>query len=324
VHLTFKICAFTLIVLVIVGSWACPAAQAAEGASSNYTPGTYGNLAVAMQPQPGSFAVINYLGYVSSSVDRAVLNNKAATNVDSTQVFDAPLGLYTFKTPVLGGALFSVGGWLAFPWASLDTTLTTAGGSAQSSQTNFGIGQSGLIPAYLSWKLGGNFSFAAYEAIYIPTGSYSTSDPLNLNRGYWSFDTNVALTWFNEKSGTELSATAGLMANTVNPHTDYQTGTEFHLEYVLNQFVTNFLSVGLHGYYYDQVADDRPDSSTTAALNVLNLSARDLRSRSTGLGPQVNWVVNDHLIFSFSWIHDLYTHYRMPSDYFYLNTYITF
>ena len=54
-RLTVKICAFTLIVLVIVESWACPAAQAAEGARSNYTPGTYGSLTVAMQPQPGAF-----------------------------------------------------------------------------------------------------------------------------------------------------------------------------------------------------------------------------------------------------------------------------
>lgn len=321
---TFTICAFIFVGLVIVESWLGPAALAAEGASSNYTPGTYGDLAVAMQPKPGSFAVINYLGYVSTDIDRAVLNNKAATNVDSKQVFVAPLGLYTFKTPILGGALFSVGGWLAFPWASLKMTLTTSAGSAQSSDTNFGIGQSGLIPAYLSWKLGGNFSLAVYEAIYIPTGSYSTSNPLNLNRGYWSFDTNVALSWFNEKSGTELSTVAGLMANTVNPHTDYQTGTEFHLEYVLNQFVTNFLSVGLHGYYYDQIANDRPGSSTTAALNALNLNTSVLRSTSYGLGPQVNWVVNDNLTFSFSWIHDLYTHYRMASDYFYLNTAIMF
>ncbi len=93
-----------------------------KGRAANYTPGRYGNLAVALQPQPGSFAVINDLGYVSSSIDRAVLNNKAATNIDTKQVFVAPLGLYTFKTPILGGALFSAGGWLAFPWASLETT----------------------------------------------------------------------------------------------------------------------------------------------------------------------------------------------------------
>ena len=89
---------------------------------------------------------------------------------------------------------------------------------------------------------------------------------------------------------------AGLMANTENTHTDYHTGTEFHLEYVLNQFVTNFLSVGLHGYFYDQIADDSPGPSTTAALTLLNLSASDLRSTSQGLRPQVNWVVNDNLL----------------------------
>ena len=65
--------ALTLVALVIVESCACPPAQAAEGASSNYTPGTYGNLGVALQPKPGSFGVINYLGYVSSTTDRAVL-----------------------------------------------------------------------------------------------------------------------------------------------------------------------------------------------------------------------------------------------------------
>ena len=315
---------FMLAIYMIFGFSAPQTAQAAEGAGSNYYPGTYGDIAVAMQPPPGSFTVINYLGYVSTKIDRTVLNGKASVNVDIQQVFDSPLGLYTFKTPVLGGALFSAGGWLAFPWASLDATVVTPIGSAQTSQTNYGIGQSGLIPAYLTWKLGGDFSLAVYEAVYIPLGQYSTTNPLNLNRGYFSFDTNVALTWFHEKSGTEFSADAGLMANTVNPYTHYQTGNEFHLEYVVNQFVNKHVSVGLHGYYYQQVTNDRVGPSTAAALNLLNLSASSLSSRSNGLGPQVNLVVNDNLIFAFSWIHDLYDHYRMPSDYFYLNTYIIF
>jgi len=321
---TFLVWAFMLAIQAVVVLMACPAAQAAEGASSNYVPGTYGNLAVAAQPKPGSFSMVNYLGYISSSMDRAVLNNKASTEIDVKQAFVAPLGLYTFKTPILGGAEFSIGGWLSFPWASLDTTLHTSRGSVQSNDSNFGIGGSGLIPAYLSWKLGGYFSLAAYEAIYIPTGPYSTTNPLNLNRGYWSFDTNLAVTWFHEKWGTELSATAGVMANTENTHTDYHTGTEFHMEYVFNQFVTNFLSFGLHGYYYTQLADDQPGPSTTEALNLLHLSASDLRSTSWGLGPQANWVVTDNLIFSFNWIHDLYAHYRMKSDYFFLNTTIVF
>jgi hypothetical protein len=47
-----RIFALALVALVIVEPWACPAARAVEGASSNYTPGTYGNLAVARQTGP--------------------------------------------------------------------------------------------------------------------------------------------------------------------------------------------------------------------------------------------------------------------------------
>ena len=40
-------------------------------------------------------------------------------------------------------------------------------------------------------------------------------------------------------------------------------GTEFHLEYVFNQFVTNFLPIGLPGYYLGQIADDKLGPGTT-------------------------------------------------------------
>ena len=70
-----------LVILAIIKVVGVSGGAGGEGASSNYTPGTYGNLAVVMQPPPGSFAVINYLGYVSSTVERAVLNNRAATTL---------------------------------------------------------------------------------------------------------------------------------------------------------------------------------------------------------------------------------------------------
>jgi hypothetical protein len=52
----------------------------------------------------------------------------------------------------------------------------------------------------------------------------------------------------------------------------------------------------------------------------------DSRASSSGtvVDRKPDWVVSDNLTFSFSWIHDLSTHYRMASDYFYLNTYISF
>jgi hypothetical protein len=72
----------------------------------------------------------------------------------------------------------------------------------------------------------------------------------------------------------------------------------------------------------------RAQQSRGPATRPRNRPACELRTHRVGgtktPGWSLNWVVNDNLIFAFSWIHDLYDHYRMPSDYFYLNTYITF
>ncbi|MDF0644664.1 MAG: transporter [Nitrospira sp.] len=284
-HLLFK----GLVIVSMIWAWAeIQTAHAAEGASSNYFPGTYGDVLVAVQPKPSSFQLVNYAGYVSSKIDRAVINNQALVDVNVQQGFVAPLGLYTFKKPVLGDATFSIGGFFSVAAASLQSTLTTPNRSPQSAASNSGFGTSGLIPAYFVWKLSDDFSLATFELIYMPTGGWDSNSPLNLNRGYWSFDTNLALTFFHEKSGTELSVTGGLMANTTNSHTDYWTAPEFHLEYVANQFVTSFLSIGLHGYFYSQVANDHPGPTAAAALNLLNLNTSAVRSQSYGLGPQIN------------------------------------
>lgn len=89
------------------------------------------------------------------------------------------------------------------------------------------------------------------------------------------------------------------MANTTNPHTDYWTAPEFHLEYVANQLVSNFLSIGLHGYFYSQIANDHPGPTGATALNLLNLNTSAVRSQSYGLGPQINWVVKKDVMFAF-------------------------
>lgn len=316
-----------MLVFMLLGLAEPQMAHAAEGAGSNYYPGTYGDLLVAVQPKPGSFSYIQYQSFVSSTIDKAVINNKAHVSVQVQQGYIAPLGLYTFEKPVLRGATFSIGGFFSLAAASLHSTLATSSaliGSPQSGASNYGLATSGLLPAYLDWKLSDDFSLAAFEVIYMPTGGYDLNNPLNLNRGYWTFDTNLALTFFHEKSGTELSVTGGVMANTTNSHTEYWTAPEFHMEYVFNQFVTKWMSVGMHGYFYTQVANDHPGPKAAEALNLLNLTTSAVHSTSYGLGPQLNLVVRDNIVVALSWIHDLFDHYRMPSNFFYCNLYVQF
>jgi hypothetical protein len=48
----------------------------------------------------------------------------------------------------------------------------------------------------------------------------------------------------------------GVTFNGENPATDYKTGTEFHLEGAITQNFSPAFSLGLVGYYYNQLSGD--------------------------------------------------------------------
>ena len=52
------------------------------------------------------------------------------------------------------------------------------------------------------------------------------------------------LTWFHNATGTEISVLPGILFNTTNPATGYHTGTEFHMDFMLNQFVMPSVAIG--------------------------------------------------------------------------------
>ena len=56
--------------------------------------------------------------------------------------------------------------------------------------------------------------------------------------------------------GVELSAVLGITYNFVNAYTAYQSGIDMHLELSASQYVTKRLSIGLAGYYYNQITPD--------------------------------------------------------------------
>jgi len=54
----------------------------------------------------------------------------------------------------------------------------------------------------------------------------------------------------------ELSFNVGLMVNTINPATQYQSGTELHSDYMLGHYFSDDLGLGIAGSYYRQVSAD--------------------------------------------------------------------
>ncbi len=276
-------------------------ADAGEGAFSNYFPGAYGSLLPGVAPEPGYvFANVNLL--YNAKASRAVGQGQIQTSIESSAFYSLFQGLHVWDEPALGGR-FAIGGYLPLGYASYDASV----GELATSQDEFALGDIGLIPASYYWS-SGNFHANVYGLIIAPTGEYSTNSSVNIGRNYWSIDTVAALTWFNPDSGTEFSVVPGFMFNSENPDTNYRTGTEFHMDFMFNQFVSEEWALGLHGYVYSQLTGD---SGSGALLG-------DFKGEAVGIGPAISWIpksAGGAVALSASWIHDVHSENRLSGDY---------
>lgn len=281
-------------------------AEAAEGASSHYLPGTAGDILLAVAPQPG-FLIANTVWFQSGSESTAVLQGLVDFDLDMDTVLNLLAASYTFDTPVLGGT-YTIAAVIPFGYANLDARLKGPfGGTIKVSEDSFNLSDIAFVPLQLNWNTG-NLHFKLSEAIIAPTGGYDLDKAVNLGRNYWSFDTVGAVTWFNPGSGTEVSVAPGIMLNTENKKTDYKTGSEFHLDFTINQFLSETFALGIKGYYYKQVTGD---SGSGAILG-------DFKSESFGVGPGFFWTpkfAGGRLVVQGKWMHDLYADNRFKSDY---------
>lgn len=279
---------------------------AAEGGSSHYLPGASGDIFLATPPKPG-FQLANTLWFQSGDAGSAVLQGKVNVGLDLNLFLNLTALTYTFEQPVLGGT-YTFGAIVPIGYADLDATVIGAAGRQFSASDNsFNLSDMVFIPVQLNWTAG-KWSFKAAETVIAPTGGYDTSNTVNLGRNYWSFDTAAAITWFNADSGTEVSVMPGIMLNTQNNATDYQTGAELHVDFTANQFLSETFALGLRGYYYRQLTGD---SGSGAKLG-------DFKSESFGVGPGFVWIPpvgGGKLTILGKWIHDFNADDRFESDY---------
>jgi hypothetical protein len=281
-------------------------AEAAEGGGSHYLPGTAGDILIAVAPQPG-FLIANTVWFQTGDLGMAVLEGHVDIDLDMDTVLNLLAATYTFDTPVLGGT-YTIGAVIPVGYASIDARIKGPfGGSTMVSDDSFHLSDIAVVPLQLNWNVD-KFHFKLAESIIAPTGNYDLDEELNLGRNYWSFDTVGAVTWFNAGSGTEVSVAPGIMFNTENNKTDYKTGSEFHVDFTINQFVSETFAIGLKGYYYKQVSGD---SGSGALLG-------DFKSESVGVGPGFFWTpkfAGGRLVIQGKWMHDFDADNRFESEY---------
>ena len=252
-------------------------ASADETGESFWTPGSFGSLA-ATPSQPG-FSLSSTWYHTSTTAGSEVVRARAirtgrltgsvGESVNAISVSPEDLAMitpsYTFATPVLGGqAAIALTATYGRKRTTDDLTLTTpvlVGPFAVTrsrfdtiSDTVTGFGD--LSPQFsLRWNTGVH-NVMTYLTGNIPAGAYNRARLSNIGIGHGALDGGAGYTYFNEQTGYEFSAVAGLTYNFINPSTQYQNGVDFHLDWGASRLLTKQLQIGLVGYLYNQASCD--------------------------------------------------------------------
>lgn len=252
-----------------------------ESGASAWLPGQFASFA-AVPGDPGfALETIYYRRSASASASRTFsFGGRIAAGLNLTEQYLFLTPSYTFAEPVLHGQLS-----LAVTFApgrmdsSVSATLAGPRGnslSASRSDTMGGLGD--LYPlATLKWAVGPH-NFMTYVMPSVPIGAYDPNRIAGLGLGHWALDGGLGYT-FMSQSGIELSITAGLTHNFTNPYTQYQSGTDGHVDWGASYSPTESFYLGPVGYFYNQLgADSGPGASLGA-----------FRSRVIGVGGQAGY-----------------------------------
>ena len=102
----------------------------------------------------------------------------------------------------------------------------------------------------------------------IPVGAYNSTRLSNIGLGHGALDFGGGYTYFNPQNGLEFSAVSGLTYNFKNPTTDYQSGVDWHLDWGASRFLSKQFSIGLVGYFYNQISGDSGAGNRVGAFEV--------------------------------------------------------
>ena len=148
-------------------------------------------------------------------------------------------------------------------------------------QVSHGIADALLIPVMLGWHVDEyNLHFLAYQGVFLPTGSYTKGKVANMGQNHFATETDAGFTWLNSNWGTEISAITGVTVNLENHKIHYRSGTGWHTDFFIGQYLTSNLQISLSGYWFYQL---NPDSGRGSKV------LGDFRSRALGLGPSISY-----------------------------------
>lgn len=242
-------------------------AMATEGGLSVYPNGTENFMAGALPP-PGVYGMVFGNHYSSDRVNDNNGNRITPPDFKITANVVAGRIAWVPGVKVLGGDLVA---HAIFPLVDLKVR---AGGVTNS--------KSGLADITTGLGVGYHHSPNLHSVVavdvFVPAGSYDKNAPVNIGKNHWAIEPVYAISYIDPK-GFNGDLKFGYILNGRNKDTNYTSGDEFHFDYSAGWGLGNGWTVGVGGYYYQQVTDDKQNGVTVA----------NNKGRAFAIGPNVKY-----------------------------------
>jgi hypothetical protein len=180
----------------------------------------------------------------------------------------APRFVWVTPKELLGGSLAL---HAIVPLVNLDVALPAR------SQSRTGVGDT-VLGVVAGWHHSATLHTAAAIDLFAPTGRYDKNDIANIGRNHWATHLVGGVSYI-QPSGFNADAKVMYAVNARNKDTDYRDGDEFIVDYAAGWALGNGWTLGVGGYAYQQLTDDKQ-----AGVTVVNN-----KGRSYSIGPSLRY-----------------------------------
>jgi len=284
-----------VLVLLVGGALACGSVFAKEG-GDQYPNGAENWYAGAVPP-PGNY-FINYFGNWSGTLRDGSGNKVRPLGKDIK--LDATFNAFRF-VQVTDTKLFGAN----YGWAAILPLVHLSIDAPPGKASKTGLGDATLTPLILSWH-SPEMHYAFGLDINLPTGDYDANalPGKNIGANYTSIEPVFGVTYLG-KDGWEVSGKFMYNWKTENNDTNYQSGDELHVDYLVGKHIGPW-SVGVSGYYLKQLTNDKQ--------NGVKVGVDGNKGQVFAIGPSIKYETKAHEQLIFQWQHETKVENRFGGD----------
>jgi hypothetical protein len=275
--------------------------MAVENAVGRSLPGVWVMPQGAVVPtEPGltfTLMPVGYMGAIGGGRLTPIAGNLVANvSANVSENFLIPQYVYKTETPKVS---FASSFYLPVNWYGVTGSIEV--GDLFSRSANFnsrGISDVFFSPLTAGIHFSEDNNLAIDTKIFAPTGAYKLGNLSNLGMNEWTIQPNVSHTYLRRKSGQEIDNYVGFDIYSQNPTTRYTSGTVFHWDGMLFQYLSERCGFGAVVSNLTQISKDSGPLS-----NVLN----GFQGSAWGAGPIVMYVVkpkNPGVILQLRWVNE--------------------